>query len=201
MDYKRYGNGGTDVVIPIPRSYADCWQLVRSDYLRYKRTMAPWPKIACYALISRLFAFSLCLRMASYRGWAYPLFKIMHRHLSKKQGLHIDPECHVGYGLYIGHGCGVIVNPTAVLGNNINLSQFTTIGSNEGHAATIGDNVYIGPCVCIVENVHIGCNVTIGAGAVVTKDIPDNATAAGVPAKVISYKKPGRYVNDRFTWQ
>lgn len=145
MDYKRYENGGTDVVIPIPRSYADCWQLVRSDYLRYKRTMAPWPKIVCYALINRLFAFSLCLRIASYRGWAYPLFKIMHRHLSKKQGLHIDPECHVGYGLYIGHGCGVIVNPTAVLGNNINLSQFTTIGSNEGHAATIGDNVIYRP--------------------------------------------------------
>lgn len=50
MDYKRYENGGTDVVIPIPRSYADCWQLVRSDYLRYKRTIlvyvCAWPRIA-----------------------------------------------------------------------------------------------------------------------------------------------------------
>lgn len=47
---------------------------------------------------------------------------------------------------------------------------------------------------CIVENVHIGNNVTIGAGSVVTKDIPDNATVAGVPARVLNYNNPGRYV-------
>ncbi|MEG0895883.1 MAG: DapH/DapD/GlmU-related protein, partial [Oscillospiraceae bacterium] len=75
-----------------------------------------------------------------------------------------------------------------------NLSQFTTIGSNEGQAAFIGDNVYIGPSVCIVENVHIGNNVTIGAGSVVTKDLPDNSTAVGNYAKVINYNKPGRYI-------
>lgn len=56
-----------------------------------------------------------------------------------------------------------MVNPTAVIGNNCNLSQFTTIGSNYDKAATIGDNVYIGPNVCILEDVHIGSQVTIGA--------------------------------------
>ncbi len=60
------------------------------------------------------------------------------------------------------------------------------VGSNEGQAATIGDNVYIGPNVCIVEDVMIGNNCTIGAGSVVTKDIPENATAAGNPTKIIS---------------
>lgn len=91
------------------------------------------------------------------------------------------------------------MNPTAKIGNNCNLSQFTTIGANEGKAAVIGDNVYIGPSVCLVENVIIGDNVTIGAGAVVVKDVPDDATVAGVPAKIISYKSPGRYINRR--WQ
>jgi serine O-acetyltransferase len=65
--------------------------------------------------------------------------------------------------------------------------------------ATIGDNVYIGPNVCIVENVKIGNNVTIGAGAVVTKDVEDNATIAGVPAKVISFKNPGGIVYNKWT--
>lgn len=54
-------------------------------------------------------------------------------------------------------------------------------------------NVYIGPNVCLVENVNIESSVTIGAGSVVTKDIPENATAAGNYARVLNYRSPGRY--------
>ena len=90
------------------------------------------------------------------------------------------------------------MNASTIIGNNCNLSQFTTIGSNEGHAAIIGDNVYIGPNVCVVEDVKIGNNVTIGAGAVVTKDIPQNATAAGNYAKVLNYNNPGRYIRNKW---
>ena len=100
--------------------------------------------------------------------------------------------------IYIGHGVGIIINPKTTLGNNCNISQFLTIGSNKGTPATIGDNVYIGPSVCIVEDVKIGNNVTIGAGAVVVKDIPENATVAGVPAKVISEREPGRYIQNHY---
>lgn len=116
--------------------------------------------------------------------------------LRPRGGLDIDPRTKIGYGLYIGHGGPVVINGTARIGNNCNLSQFTTIGSNHGHAATIGDNVYIGPNVCLVEDVIIGSNVTIGAGSVVTKDIPENATAAGNYAKVLNYRSPGRYIKN-----
>ena len=78
-----------------------------------------------------------------------------------------------------------MINGTAIIGNNVNLSQFTTIGSNRDKAAYIGDNVYIGPSVCIVENVCIGNCANIGAGAVVVKDVPQNATVAGVPAVIV----------------
>jgi len=92
----------------------------------------------------------------------------------------------------------LICNETAVIGNNCNLSQWTTIGSNEGPAAVIGDNVYIGPSCCIVENVIIGNNVTIGAGSIVTKDIPNDATAAGNYARVLNYDRPGRFIANRW---
>lgn len=95
---------------------------------------------------------------------------------------------HVGYGLYIGHNGPVVINANSVLGDNINLSQFLTIGSNTDHAANIGDRVYVGPNVCIVEDVHIANDVTIGAGSVVTKDIPPDSTVAGNYAKVIKEK-------------
>ena len=62
----------------------------------------------------------------------------------------------------------------------------------------IGNNVYIGPNTTIVEDVKINNQVTIGAGSVVIDDIPENTTVAGNPAKPISTKAPGRYVQNRF---
>ncbi|WP_236040898.1 serine O-acetyltransferase [Marinobacter nauticus] len=127
------------------------------------------------------------------------IFNYFRRHYSKKYGLHIPKATKIGYGLYIGHGIGVVVNPTAVIGNNCNLSQFVTIGSNHGRAAEIGDNVYVGPSVCIVESVKIGSGACIGAGAVVVSDVPPNNTAAGVPAKVVSRNDSSRYIQNKWT--
>ena len=79
---------------------------------------------------------------------------------------------------------GIIVNATAVIGNNCTIHQLTTIGSDFDNAAVIGDNVYIGPGVSLVEHVHVGNNSIIGAGAVVVDDIPSNSLAVGVPARV-----------------
>lgn len=121
--------------------------------------------------------------MASTSNFITPLAMFMHKHYSVKYGLDIPRTTKIGYGLYIGHGLGAVINPLTIIGNNCNISQFLSIGSNHGTPAIIGDNVYIGPHVSIVENVKIGNNVTIGAGAVVTKDIPANMTAAGVPEK------------------
>ena len=92
----------------------------------------------------------------------------------------------------------IIIGSGTIIGNNVNLSQFLNIGSNHNAPAIIGDNVYIGPQVSIVENVIIESNATIGAGAVVVKNIPQNATVAGVPAKVLNYSNPGRYVGNRY---
>ena len=101
----------------------------------------------------------------------------------------------LGYGLYLSHGFGVVVNPTAVIGSNCTISQFTTVGAVEGKAAVIGDNVYIGPSVCLVENVTIGNNCIIGAGAVVVKNVPNSSIVAGVPAKVIADSSSKKYIN------
>ena len=73
------------------------------------------------------------------------------------------------------------------------------IGTNNKNQAIIGDNVYIGPMSCLVEGVHIGSNTTIGAGSVVTRDIPSNTTAVGVPCKPIGANKHPEYVQNRWT--
>ncbi|MES2268234.1 MAG: serine acetyltransferase [Bacteroidota bacterium] len=170
-------------------------EYIKSDCVRYAVT----PSI--FKILTTLFVvgdhclrYSIWFRLSSRKNIFRVPAKLMRRRYAIKYGIQIPSSTSIGYGLYIGHGVGVVVNPTAVIGNNCNLSQFVTIGSNHNQAAIIGNNVSIGPSVCIVEHVKIGNNVTIGAGAVVVKDIPDGATAAGVPAKVISYNDPGRYI-------
>ncbi|MDL2281716.1 serine O-acetyltransferase [Parabacteroides sp. OttesenSCG-928-G06] len=181
-------------------------EYILSDYQRYtskdvRKDRYVYLKIILLALSARnhCFAYSFWLRLASQRNIFYPIALFMHVRLSRKYGVQIPRKTKIGYGLYIGHGIGIVINYKTVIGNNCNISQFLTIGSNKETPATIGDNVYIGPACCLVEDVCIGDNVSIGAGAVVTKDIPANATAAGVPAKVISYKEPGRFILNRWT--
>ncbi|MCH5221499.1 MAG: serine acetyltransferase [Muribaculaceae bacterium] len=167
--------------------------LIRSDYYRYRGgdTKIPVYKILIHLLFGRNYPFnySFWLRLSHKKNPLYILAKFMHRRLSKKYCLQIPSKCKIGYGLYLGHGICIVINGNTVIGNNVNLSQFLNIGTNHKTPAIIGDDVYIGPNVSIVEDVKIGSNSCIGAGAVVVKDVPENATVAGVPAKVISYKK------------
>ena len=97
------------------------------------------------------------------------------------------------------HGlCGIFIASTAVVGRNCTILQQVTIGGNPAtydgsspvsQAATIGDNVIISAGAKIIGDVKIGNNAVIGANAVVTHDVPENAVVAGVPAKIIKYKK------------
>ena len=144
------------------------------------------------------FNYMFWLRMCQ-AGGARKLFALpIHKWKRTFGKINIGYKCKIGYGLYIGHGGPCIVSDSTIIGNNCNLSQFVTIGTNEGKAADIGDNVYIGPGVCVVEHVSIGSNVTIGAGSVVVKNIPDNATAVGNPAHVVGYKEPGKYIKHQW---
>ena len=136
--------------------------------------------------------------MAGPKGLSRFIARRMHRHYTIKYGIQIPYSTKVGYGFYIGHGAGIVINGGTTIGNNVNVSPFLSIGTNKRTPATIGDNVYIGPNVCIVEDVKIGSNTTIAAGAVVIKDIPNNSTAAGCPAKVIGENKHPEYVHNRW---
>ena len=169
---------------------------IKSDVYRYTGKYSKMNFFKCY-FRNRAFRYMVAHRLSNSKGFEKILGKMLWG-LNRNHNLSIPLSVKIGYGLYIGHNGPVIINSTAIIGNNCNLSQFTTIGANEGQSAIIGDNVYIGPSVCIVENVKIGDNVTIGAGSVVTKDIPDNATAAGNYAKVLNYNKPGKYIGNKW---
>lgn len=115
----------------------------------------------------------------------------------------ISPHAIIGkYDINIGNGSaimsGAIIESTASIGENclINLNAMVTHGSVIGNFteisigaaiagnSIIGNNVFIGANSTILPNITIGKNVVIAAGSVVTKDIPDNCMAAGVPAVI-----------------
>jgi serine O-acetyltransferase len=116
------------------------------------------------------------------------LFKILIRIadlLLAKQKLLFITTSKIAGGLFFLHGFSTIVSAKSI-GKNCWINQQVTIGyTTPDGAPTIGDNVRIYAGAKVLGDIHIGNNVIVGANAVVVKNVPDNCTVAGVPAKII----------------
>lgn len=100
----------------------------------------------------------------------------------------IGKTVKIGKGLWVAHPYATVL-AADYIGDNFRCIHCTTLGNTGKGRPTIGNNVELGANVTIIGKVNIGNNVTVAAGAVVVKDVPDNCVVAGVPAKVIKYKK------------
>ena len=114
-------------------------------------------------------------------------YKMRHHNLGVKLGFTIPCNVFKG-GLRINHYGYIVVNDNARIGEFCDIHQGVNIGANEeGKAAKLGDNVWIGPGVKIFGAVELKDNIMIGANAVINKSINEsNITIAGVPAKKVS---------------
>ncbi|PHR95613.1 MAG: serine acetyltransferase [Blastopirellula sp.] len=118
------------------------------------------------------------------------LLKIIYRIawfiLSTIYGISINPISEIGPGFYIGHYGGIFVR--AKIGSNCSIGQGVTFGSKGAGKSngwpTVGDNVYVGAGAKIIGAITIGKGSVIGANAVVTKDVPENSLAVGIPARI-----------------
>lgn len=104
-------------------------------------------------------------------------------------GIEIHPGATIGHGLFIDHGAGVVIGETCEIGDHCTLYQGVTLGGTGKDVGkrhpTLGDNVMIGAGAKVLGPFRIGDNTKIAAGAVVLKEIPDNSTAVGIPARVV----------------
>lgn len=104
----------------------------------------------------------------------------------------IPYQAKIGKGTKFGYGgMGVVVHTKAVIGDNCSIGQQVTIGGGNNcypGLPIIGNNVRISKGAIVFGGITIGNNVTVGANAVVTKPVPDNAIVAGVPAKILRFK-------------
>ena len=112
-------------------------------------------------------------------------------------GIEIHPKANIGKNLFIDHGMGVVIGETSEIGDNVTIYHMATLGgispsvnSNEQRNIkrhpTLKDNVVVGSGAQILGPLTVGKNAKIGANAVVTKDVPENAVMVGIPAKNVA---------------
>ena len=113
-------------------------------------------------------------------------------------GIEIHPGATIGKGLVIDHGTGVVIGETTEIGDNCTLYQGVTLGGTGKDVGkrhpTLGDNVLVGAGAKVLGPIVIDSNSKIAANAVVLKDIPENSTAVGIPARIA--RQGGRKVDD-----
>lgn len=107
----------------------------------------------------------------------------------RKTGIEIHPAAKIGRGVLIDHGMGVVIGETAEVGDGCTIYQGVTLGGTGKDTGkrhpTIGNNVLIGSGAKVLGPFKVGDNARIAAGAVVLTEVPENATAVGVPARVV----------------
>ena len=131
-------------------------------------------------------------------------------------GIEIHPKAKIGENLFIDHGMGVVIGETSEIGNNVTIYHMVTLGGispsinsddqrNSKRHPTLMDNVVVGSGAQVLGPVVVGKNAKIGANAVVTKDVPENAVMVGIPAKNVGTAteefKPYGIANGNDKWK
>ena len=109
-------------------------------------------------------------------------------------GIEIHPGAKIGKNLFIDHGMGVVIGETSEIGDNVTIYHMVTLGGispsinsnnqrNIKRHPTLMDNVVVGSGAQILGPVIVGKNSKIGANAVITKNVEENAVMIGIPAK------------------
>ena len=120
--------------------------------------------------------------------------RIISQFSSFLTGIEIHPNAKIGKNLFIDHGMGVVIGETSDIGDNVTIYHMATLGGiapsinsddqrNIKRHPTLKENVVVGSGAQILGPVVVGKNAKIGANAVVTKDVPENAVMVGIPAK------------------
>jgi len=129
------------------------------------------------------------------RGWR--LLGRMLSHLGRfLTGIEIHPGAKIGRRLFIDHGMGVVIGETAEIGDDVTLYHGVTLGGvapsidsaaqiGQKRHPTIADRAIVGSGAQVLGPITVGKCARVGANAVVTKDVPENVTVAGIPARIV----------------
>jgi serine O-acetyltransferase len=136
------------------------------------------------------------LHRISHLLWKWRLFWLARllSHIARfLTGIEIHPGASIGRRFFIDHGMGVVIGETAEIGDDVTLYHGVTLGGTswkEGKRhPTLGNGVVVGAGAKILGPIHIGDGAKIGSNAVVVREVPAGATAAGIPARILDDAK------------
>jgi serine O-acetyltransferase len=127
--------------------------------------------------------------------WKVPVLPRFVSHISRfLTGIEIHPGARLGEGVFIDHGMGVVIGETAEVGDYVTIYQGVTLGGTSLQKVkrhpTLGNHVVVGVGAKVIGAIKIGDNTRIGAGSVVIKDVPPNATVVGNPGRIVAVRDP-----------
>ena len=124
-----------------------------------------------------------------YRHKRFFLARWVSQHGRRRAGIEIHPGATIGRCLFIDHGMGIVFGETCEIGDNCTIYHGVTLGGTGKDTGkrhpTLGNNVMVSAGAKVLGPFKVGDNSRIAANAVVLKEIPENATAVGVPARVV----------------
>ena len=186
------------VVSPSNNALAHLKECLRLEVInRNGEKKLSWIKVLHRVLFSHKKRFYFWWRLANYMNqtpsrryqkWA----RKINSNLRCKYGADISIEAQIGEGMKLNHYIGIVIRSECKIGKNANIRQNTTIGRKTSDGVIgmtiIGDNVDIGAHSCIIGDINIGINVTIGAMTFVNKDVPDNSLIYNSVTSVVKEK-------------
>jgi serine O-acetyltransferase len=160
---------------------------IRVVFDRDPAARSAWEVITCYPGFHALLFHRLAHRLW---GWDLKWLARFLSHISRwLTGIEIHPGAMIGRRFFIDHGMGVVIGETALIGDDCTLYHGVTLGGtswNKGKRhPTLGDGVVVGAGAKILGPITIGRGAKIGSNAVVVKDVPEGATAVGIPARIL----------------
>jgi serine O-acetyltransferase len=121
------------------------------------------------------------------RRWMTAWYWLLFRLVETAVGISLPKSAAIGPGVRIWHFGGIFLHPAVTIGANCTLRQGVTIGNREagGAVPVVGDDVEFGAYAQALGGIRIGNGCRIGAMSLVLCDVPDGATAVGIPARII----------------
>lgn len=160
----------------------------RGERFEFRNRIDALARAVRLAAVSDAFLGLVCYRLQAWaRGRGIPALPVLAHQLARWFGsVCIGDPVTVEPGIYLPHG-QVVIDGFVEIGRGTVIAPFVTVGLVAGNlsGATIGRRVQIGTGAKILGPVRIGAGAAIGANAVVVDDVPDGATAVGVPARVV----------------